>query len=195
MTRLDVLPKRNIEWRSAIAIGRYDRCANESFSRAIAGRMALMIIKKLNPERSIWGAVQAPLNGCPTATTRRGGKDRIILQIVWTDVGIAVVISRDAAGAIEWDRQINPETAIGKNGVTQDTVAGCKAAAYYYAGVICITRSTIKRHDIACARLRAAYDTGRSANNTEARRISQRVRTCNVGTDGVAFDASCGEND
>ena len=63
-----------------------------------------MIIKKLDSERLISRAVQAPLDGCPTATTRRGGKDRIILQIVWTDVGIAVVIGCDATWAIEWDR-------------------------------------------------------------------------------------------
>ena len=147
-----------------------------------------MIIKKLDSERPIWRAVQAPLNRCPTATTRRRGKDRIILQIVWTEVGIAVVIGCDAARAIEWDRQIDPETAIGKNGVTQDTIAGRNAAAYYYSGVIYIARCTIKRDDIARARLRAAYRRARSAKNADARRISQRVRACNVGTNGVALD-------
>jgi len=62
------------------------------------------------------------------------------LQIVWTKVGVAVVIGCDAARAIKCDRQIDPETAIGKNGVTQDTVGGCNAAAYYYSGVIYIAR-------------------------------------------------------
>jgi len=84
MTRLDVHSKRNTEWRSAIAISRHVGRADESFSRSIAGRMALMIVKKLDSERPIWCAVQAPLNGCPAATTDRGGKDRVILQIVWT---------------------------------------------------------------------------------------------------------------
>jgi len=57
MSRLDVDRQSNTEWRSAIAVSRNARRANESFSRTIAGGMALMIIKKLYAEGLIWRAV------------------------------------------------------------------------------------------------------------------------------------------
>ena len=55
------------------------------------------------------------------------------MQIVWTDVGIAVVVVCDAARAVKDDLQIDPETSIGKNGISLDTIAGGIAAAYYYS--------------------------------------------------------------
>ena len=95
-----------------------------------------MIIKELDSEGRTWRAVQAPLNRRVTTTTRRGGKDRIILQIVCTCVGIAVVIVCDAARAIKRDVEIDPETAIGKNGITQDGIVDGIGTAYYYSCVI-----------------------------------------------------------
>src|SRR5437016_6188884 len=122
MSRLYVDWKSNSDWRSAIGISRHVRRANESFSRTIARRMALMIIKKLDSEGPTRRAVQARLNSRPTATTRREGKNRIILQVVCTYVGIAVVIVCDAAMAIKRDVEVDPETAIRKNGVTQNGI-------------------------------------------------------------------------
>ena len=98
--------------------------------------MALMIIKKLDSEGPTRRAVQARLNSRPTATTRREGKNRIILQVVCTYVGIAVVIVCDAARAIKRDVEIDPETAIGKNGITQDGIVDGIGTAYYYSCVI-----------------------------------------------------------
>ena len=82
MARLDVDLKNNIDWRSTIAIGRYVRRANESFSRTAARRMALMIIKEFDSVGRIWHAVQASLDGRASTSTRGRGKNRIILEMV-----------------------------------------------------------------------------------------------------------------
>ena len=95
-----------------------------------------MIIKELDSEGRTWRAVQAPLNRRVTTTTRRGGEDWIILQVVCADVAIAVVILCDAARAIKRDVEIDPETAIGKNGITQDGIVDGIGTAYYYSCVI-----------------------------------------------------------
>ena len=82
MTRLDINLKRNIDWRSTIATGRYVRRANESFSRTIARRMALVIIKKFDSKGPISHAVQTPLDGRAATITHGRGKNRIILEMV-----------------------------------------------------------------------------------------------------------------
>jgi hypothetical protein len=57
MTRLDVDLKSNTYRRITVAVSYYVRRANESFSRTIARRMALMVIKKLDSEGCIWRTV------------------------------------------------------------------------------------------------------------------------------------------
>ena len=57
MTHLDVDLKSNTYRRTTVAVSCYVRRANESFSRTIARRMALMVIKKLNSEGRIWRTV------------------------------------------------------------------------------------------------------------------------------------------
>jgi hypothetical protein len=57
MTRLDVDLKSNTYRRITVAVSYYVRRANESFSRTIARRMALMVIKKLDSEGRIWCTV------------------------------------------------------------------------------------------------------------------------------------------
>ena len=104
MARLDVDLKSSTDWRITIVISGYVRRANESFSRAIPRRMALLIIKKLDSEDPTWHAVQASLNRRNTATTRGRGKDRIILQIVGAGQSIAVIVRRYTAWAIKHDR-------------------------------------------------------------------------------------------
>ena len=57
MTHLDVDLKSNTYRRITVAVSHYVRRANESFSRTIARRMALMVIKKLDSEGRIWRTV------------------------------------------------------------------------------------------------------------------------------------------
>jgi hypothetical protein len=57
MTHLDVDLKSNTYRRITVAVSYYVRRANESFSRTIARRMALMVIKKLDSEGRIWRTV------------------------------------------------------------------------------------------------------------------------------------------
>ena len=57
MTHLDVDLKSNTYRRTTVAVSYYVRRANESFSRTIARRMALMVIKKLDSEGRIWRTV------------------------------------------------------------------------------------------------------------------------------------------
>ena len=57
MTPLDVDLKSNIYRRITVAVSYYVRRANESFSRTMARRMALMVIKKLDSEGRIWRTV------------------------------------------------------------------------------------------------------------------------------------------
>ena len=57
MTPLDVDLKSNIYRRITVAVSYYVRRANESFSRTMARRMALIVIKKLDSEGRIWRAV------------------------------------------------------------------------------------------------------------------------------------------
>ena len=132
-----------------------------------------MIIKKLDSEGPTRRAVQARLNSRPTATTRREGKNRIILQVVCTYVGIAVVIVCDAAMAIKRDVEVDPETAIRKNGVTQNGITDRIGTTYYYSCIVYIARGrhAIESHNVACARRRPTNDTGRSIDDVNARCI------------------------
>ena len=156
-----------------------------------------MVIKKLDSIGLIWHAVQAPLNGCAAATTRGRGKDRITLEIVGAGNLIAMMIRSDAAWAIERDRQIDPETAIGKDGVTQDGIADSVATSYYYSGVICVTLDlSIESNDVACARLRATDRREPHSRICPPRGgLPQRLRACDIGTNDVALDDLAGPGD
>src|SRR5690349_8880196 len=121
MTRLHANGQRDINRSRATAAGRNIRRADEGLALAITERVALSIGKKFYAEICVRRTVEAALNGCATSAAVGRGEDRIILQVVWTGVAIAIVVGLDAV-RVAIVLQVDPEPGIRENGVAQDCV-------------------------------------------------------------------------
>src|SRR5436309_12689602 len=106
----------------ATGIGWYVSRANEGLSLPITQSVTLRVVKKFYPEGCTWYAIQAALNIGAAAATKNCGNNRIILQIVWPGIDIAIVIGLDAV-RVAVNLQIDPEAGVRENGVAEHGVA------------------------------------------------------------------------
>ena len=126
----------------------------------------MRVVKKFYPEGCTGCAIQAALNIGAATATKNCGNNRIILQIVWPGIGIAIVIGLDAVG-VAVKLQIDPEAGVRENGISKDGVVDGGGVMHPDSGKKGITHRSIaavEGDDVARACVRAAYGVAWTVN-------------------------------
>ena len=152
-------------------------------------RIALCIREKFQPEHCVRHAVQCSRKH-DVAIRKRGRCDhRIILQVIPTAVGVAVIIGRRHGSSAATRSQCNPEAGVVVNGVAENGPGGVIAGKAGDADAV----EGVKRDDVALTGARAAdCPVARLAAGDTTISVAQRHRSRDVGADLIALDNNPG---